>query len=92
MWEQRTVKRAVEALYWLHHNEHHIVMTEWPKSMPLHKQTMENKSHISFANYHERIRVPTALCAEVFKHICPNKRKFDTRMYALTRKGREMVS
>lgn len=86
--KQITVKRAVEALHWLHNNEHHIVGTENSKIGADGKLTF---SHVYYQNYHEKLRVPYALCQEVGKYIRPNKRKFDTRMYALTPKGRQLV-
>lgn len=85
--KQRTVKRAVEALYWLHNNEHHIAGVE-------NADRVDGKmvfSHAYYQNYHEKLRVPYALCEEVHKYIRPNKRKFDTRMYALTKAGRQLV-
>ena len=90
--KQITVKRTVEALHWIHNSAHHVVGTEWSSKTPLGEQTMENFSHVFYANYHEKIRVPAALYAEVSKYIRPNTRKFDTRMFALTAAGRVLVT
>lgn len=77
---QRTVKRAVEALYWLHNNAHHEAGWE------------EGGKHFFYRNYHDKLRVPAALMPEVSKYVRPNKRAFDTRMFALTRAGRLLVT
>lgn len=82
--KQITIKRAVEALYWIHNNAHHEVGTDY------HPVTGE-ATHIYYRNYHEKMRVPMALTAEVGKFIRPNKRKFDTRMFALTQAGKMRV-
>lgn len=87
--KQITAKRAIEALYWLHNNAHHEVGCEWPRDKP--NAPVGEHTHIFYRNHLEKLRVPIALMPEVSKHIRPNKRKFDTRMYALTRSGREMV-
>lgn len=89
--KQITPKRLVEALYWLHNNPHHHVGIEWPRSMPASEQTMENWSHHFYANYHEKLRIPAILCEDLYKYVVPNKRKFDTRMFALTRAGKALI-
>lgn len=82
--KQRTVKRGVEALYWINNNSHHEVGLEFNKD--------NVETHQYFKNYHEKIRVPIGLMREeVSPYIRPNKRKFDTRMFALTAKGKNMV-
>ena len=89
--KQRTVKTAVEALTWLHNNEHQFAGYEWPRSMPEREQTMENWSRFFYANHHEKIRVPAALLVEVIKYTRPNMRKFFTRPYMLTRAGKALI-
>ncbi len=89
--KQRTVKRAIEAWNWIHNNDHHIVGTEWHPTK-IGKDGLPARSHLYLQNYHERLRVPEALVDEVWNQIEPNKRKFDSRMYALKRKAKSMVT
>jgi hypothetical protein len=89
--KQRTVKTAVEALTWLHNNPHHIAGVEWSPRLPVSEHNEKNWSHAYYANYHEKIRIPAALCKEVHKHIKSNTRPFDTRMYMLTRSGKALI-
>lgn len=89
--KQYTVKRAVEAWNWIHNNEHHIVGTDYSKTR------LDDDGHplriaMYFQNYHEKMRVPERLCSEVFAQIRPNKRKFDSRMFALRPKARDAVT
>lgn len=88
--KQRTVKRAVEALNWLHNNPHHIAGKDFH---PTKRDENGRKvvTHFYYQNYHERMRVPVALAAEVAKYIRPNTRKFDTRMFALTAAGKREI-
>jgi len=88
---QRTAKRLVEALYWIHNNAHHEVGTEYHPTK-CDDEGRALKTHMFFRNHHDTSRVPVAMLPELFKLIRPNKRAFDTRMYALTRKGRLMVT
>ena len=79
---QRTAKRAVEALYWLHNNEHHEVGTDW---------NGDYLTHVWFRNHFDKLRVPADLAAEMWKHVKLNTRKFDTRMYALKPSGKRLI-
>lgn len=89
--KQTTVKRVIEALHWIHNNEHNSVYLEWPRNMAERDKTVQNASHITLANHHERLRIPDSLRADVWRYIAPNKRPFDTRMYAVTRRGLKLV-
>ncbi len=89
--KQITVKRVVEALYWIHNNEHHIVGTEFHPTKK-DENGRDVTTHVYFQNHFEKLRVPQSLVAEVFSFIRPNRRKFDTRMYALTRAAKIQVS
>lgn len=89
--KQITVKRAVEALYWLHNNAHFEAGAEF------HPTKVDDKgrplaTHMFYRNNFEKLRVPAALMTEVSKYIRPNTRPFDTRMFALTRAGKMLVT
>lgn len=85
--KQITVKRAIEALNWIHNNAHEEVGTVYhPHKMD--ENGFPLKTHMYFRNHFETMRVPQELCAEVFSMIRPNRRKFDTRMFALRRAAR----
>lgn len=81
--KQITVKSAVEAWRWIANNAHHEVGTEFTDS--------GERKAIYLRNHVVRLRVPDALCPEVFKGLKPNERPFDTRMYALTNEAREVI-
>ena len=84
--KQFTVKRAVEAWKWIHNNAHHEAGYEY------HPITTE-LTHVFFRNHHEKMRVPAQLYRdEVSKGVTPNKRAFDTRMFALTRAAKMQVT
>lgn len=83
--KQRTAKSVVEALDWIHNNAHPEVGTDY------HPVRGDEMTHVYFKNYFEKMRIPIDMYPEVSKLIRPNKRAFDTRMFALTRKGRSML-
>lgn len=85
---QFTAKRLVEALYWLDNNAHHEAGVEFKND----RDPFDKWTHSYFRNYHEKLRVPRHLDAEVRKYIRPNRRKFDTRMFAVTTAGKRMIS
>lgn len=85
---QITVSTAVEAFKWIDQNAHHIVGTEWHPTKRDEKGR-QVRTHIFLKNYHDTLRIPERVVSEVFAGIRPNKRAFDTRMYALTRKTRQ---
>ena len=89
--KQITVKRAVDALSWVDTNPHHIVGTEFHETKR-DEDGREIPTHLYLQNYHEKLRVPVDLWRQVAKHIRPNKRPFDTRMYAVTRAGKALVA
>ena len=77
---QRTAKTIVEVLTWLHENDHHEVGVEQPK-----------ETHAYYKNYHDILRVPIPLIVQCQPYFRPNRRKFDTRMFALTAAGRRLI-
>lgn len=89
--KQITVKTAVEALTWLHNNPHHIAGVEWSPRLHPSEHTIKNWSHQYYVNHHEKIRIPADIYPNVAKYIRPNTRKFDTRMYMLTRSGKALI-
>lgn len=88
--KQKTVKRAVEAWYWIRNNAHEEVGSVYHHSKKDEKG-LPVRTHVYFKNYHEVMKVPESLVSEVFAGIVPNRAKFDTRMYALTKKSRLAV-
>jgi hypothetical protein len=82
--KQQTAKRAVEAWHWLHNNAHHHVGTDFRPD--------GTTRAVWFKNHHEMMRVPETLLDEVFAGLTPNKRAFDTRMYALTSAAKRKVT
>lgn len=80
--KQKTVKTAIEAWHWINNNAHQEVGTEY-HATKLDGEGLPLRTHMFFKNYFETMRVPEALCSEVFSMIAPNKRAFDTRMFAL---------
>lgn len=89
--KQLTVKRAVEAWYWIANNEHFEVGTEYSKN----RKDDEGRPAvvaIFFRNHHEKMRVPDSLRREVFAGIKPNRRAFDTRMFSLTKAAKLRIA
>lgn len=87
---QITAQRAVEAWHWIANNPHEEVGTEYHDTK-VDGQGHPVRTHIYMRNYHDKLRIPEALIAEVFAGIMPNRRKFDTRMYALRKSARERI-
>ncbi len=88
--KQRTVKCAVEAWHWIANNPHNEVGLEFRTDAA--GRECEDIIAIFFRNYHEKLRVPEKLRKEVMAGLMPNRRKFDTRMYALRKHARLAVS
>jgi len=87
---QITVKRAVEAWNWIHNNAHEEVGTEY-HARKCDSDGAPLRTHVYFKNYHDIMRVPESLVDEVMTGVRTNRRKFDTRMFALTAKARERI-
>lgn len=81
--KQITVKTVEQALAWIDTNAHHKAEIEGHEF-----GVKPGYTHQTLSNYHERMRIPVAIHQQMIDLIEPNKREFDSRMFALTRKGR----
>jgi hypothetical protein len=88
--KQITVKTVVEALHWIHNNHHYSAGVEWPKTTPNRWRRETNWTHFWFKGG-EKVRIPRHLYEEVATNIRMSCRRFDNRMYMLTRVGRKMI-
>lgn len=82
---QKTAKTIEDALRWIHDNEHHKITRE--------EGNFHRTTHIRLENYFERMRIPAAIWKIIgVRHwIFPNQRPYDTRMYGLTKQGRQYL-
>jgi hypothetical protein len=86
--KQVTAKGPIQVLEWIDTQPHHFVGCEFDKSIPcLYKVT-----HTVLKNYHEKLRVPIGIWESLWEQIELNRRPFDSRMHALTRKGRRNLN
>lgn len=84
--KQTTAKTVEQALAWIESHAHHIVSI-----YPLTCKPGEEKG-IELIGNQEKLRVPDKLRLAVWRKLRPNPRAFDTRMYALTKHGREWLA
>lgn len=90
---QTTVKSVNEALAWIHGNEHHDVGWEWANGRSKETGLFElgEETHLVMKSRQHKLRIPKNLARMVWKYIEPNRRPFDTRMYALTKTGKRRL-
>lgn len=85
--KQKTMKTVEDVLLWIHTNEHHIVGGEYKDGAPFEA----GPTHHYYQNHFEKMRVPAKLFEELKHLLQPNKRAFDTRMFALTKEGKRRL-
>jgi len=81
--KQITAKTVEQALIWIDSHAHHIVQ--------IYPPAWEGEKGIELVGHGEKLRVPNAIRKAVFNKIEVNKRPFDTRMYRVTKHGREWL-
>lgn len=90
---QVTAKTIEQALAWIDSNGHHECGLHWAKGRSRETGCYElgDETHFYYRGWGDKLLIPLALKREMNGLLKPNTRPFDTRMYALTAKGRRRL-
>lgn len=80
--KQTTAKTVEQALIWIDSHPHHIIQAYPSYGSPI---------YIEVIGWRGKLRVPDRLRLAVWGKIEPNPRPFDTRMFRVTKWGREWL-
>lgn len=86
---QVTAKSVGQALAWLATHPHHEVGIHWAKGRP---KEYGGETHIRYHGPEGTLFVPIAFRRDMGRYTRPNRRAFDTRMFAVTRAGQRLIS